>query len=57
MTGSRTLMAGLGAGIVEAVIAVTPSETIKSVISLPHQESLCVQGLMRFFFGGKQERD
>jgi len=29
MTATRTVLAGLGAGVVEAVVAVTPSETIK----------------------------
>jgi solute carrier family 25 citrate transporter 1 len=29
MTPGRTVLAGLGAGVLEAMIAVTPSETIK----------------------------
>lgn len=29
MTPGRTVLAGLAAGVVEAVVAVTPSETIK----------------------------
>lgn len=31
LTGPRSLLAGLGAGMMEAVFAVTPSETIKFV--------------------------
>lgn len=29
LTAGRTVLAGLGAGVIEATIAVTPSETIK----------------------------
>ena len=31
LTGPRSLLAGLGAGMMEAIFAVTPSETIKYV--------------------------
>lgn len=31
LSGPRSLLAGLGAGMTEAVFAVTPSETIKCV--------------------------
>lgn len=29
MTPGRTMLAGLAAGVVEAIVAVTPSETVK----------------------------
>jgi hypothetical protein len=34
------MLAGLCAGVVEAVVAVTPSETIKCVSTLPSEGSL-----------------
>lgn len=34
LSAPRSMIAGLGAGMMEAVIAVTPSETIKSVPAL-----------------------
>lgn len=39
LTGPRSLLAGLGAGVMEAVFAVTPSETIKCVYYRPILES------------------
>ena len=42
LSSGRTLLAGLAAGVVEATIAVTPSETKKWVRIRPFQRILCI---------------
>jgi solute carrier family 25 citrate transporter 1 len=40
VSAPRSLLAGLGAGLTEAVFAVTPSETIKCVLLSPSPDQL-----------------
>lgn len=48
LSAPRSMLAGLGAGMMEAIFAVTPSETIKCVRSQLDKASLCsVQGQSR----------
>lgn len=47
LTGPRSLLAGLGAGMFEALLAVTPSETIKTkLVDDAHREKPQYRGLI-----------
>lgn len=47
LTGPRSLLAGLGAGVFEAIFAVTPSETIKTkLVDDAHRDQPKYRGLV-----------
>jgi len=42
MTGPRTVLAGFGAGVTESLLAVTPTESIKTTLYAPTTVSLAL---------------